>query len=95
LVLATVKFNVEHAAEHIASKLHKVTDQWGITNKVAAIVMDNASNMVAAVRNTGWTHIHCFAHTLNLVVQEAIKIDPTLLLVKKKCKDIVTFFYHS
>ena len=51
--------------------------------------------MVAAVRITGWTHIHCFAHTLNLVVQEAIKNDPTLLLIKKKCKDIVTFFHQS
>ena len=51
--------------------------------------------MVAAVRITGWTHIHCFAHTLNLVLQEAIKNDPTLLLIKKKCKDIVTFFHQS
>ena len=62
---------------------------------MAAIVTDNASNMVAAIRITGWTHIHCFAHTLNLVVQEVIKIDPALLLIKKKCKDIVTFFHRS
>ena len=95
LVLATIKFSVEHNAEHIAAELKKVTNHWGITHKVVAIVTDNASNMVAAVKITGWTHIHCFAHTLNLVVQEAIKNDPTLLLIKKKCKDIVTFFHQS
>jgi len=77
---------MEHTAEHIAGELRRVTDEWGISNKVAAIVTDDASNMVAAVRITGWTHIHCFAHTLNLVVQEAIKIDSALLSIKKKCK---------
>ena len=82
VVLATVKFSVDHTAEHIAGELQRVTDEWGLTNKVAAMVTDNALNMAAATRITGWTHIHCFAHTLNLVVQEAIKIDPALLLIK-------------
>ena len=49
--------------------------------------------MVAAVRITGWTHINCFAQTLNLVVQEAIKNDPMSLLIKKKCKDIHSNIY--
>jgi len=53
LVLATVKFSVEHTTEHIAGELQRVTDEWGITNKVA--VIDNALNMVAAIRITGWT----------------------------------------
>jgi len=65
LILATVKFSMEHTAEHIAGELQRVTDEWGITKRVAAIVTDNASNMVAAIRITGWTHIHCFSHTLN------------------------------
>ena len=92
LVLATIKFSTEHTGEHIADELQRITDHWEITHKVVGVVTDNASNMVAAIRITGWTHIHCFAHTLNLVVQEAIKNDPVLLLIKRKCKDIVTFF---
>ena len=76
-------------AEHIAVELKGVTNHWGITHKVVATVTDNAANMVAAVRITGWTHIHCLAHTLNLVV---LKNDQTVMLIKKKCKDIVTFF---
>ena len=55
LVLATIKFSVEHNAEYIAAELKKVTNHWGITHKVVAIVTDNASNMVAAVKITGWT----------------------------------------
>ena len=50
-----------YTAEHIASELQKITDHWGITRKIAAIVTDNAPNMVAAIRTTGWTYIHCFA----------------------------------
>ena len=68
------------------SKESLITDHWEITQKVVAVVTDNASNIVAAIRIMGWTHIHCFAHTLNLVVQEDIKNDPMLLLIKKKCK---------
>ena len=95
LVLATIKFYTKHTGGHIAGELQRITDHWEITQKVVAVVTDNASNMVAAIRITGWTHIHCFAHTLNLVVQEAIRNDPLLLLIKKKCKDIVTFFHQS
>ena len=51
------------------------------------------SNIVAAVRITGWTLFIFFAHTL--VVQEVIEIDSALLSIKKKCKDIITFFHHS
>ena len=91
MVLATIKFSVQHTAEHIAGKLQKITNHWGILHKVVTIV---ASNMVAAIRITGWTHIHCFAHTLNLVVQEAL-INNSALLIKKNCKDIVTFFHQS
>jgi len=45
LVLATVQFNVEHTAEHIASELQKITDHWGIVRKIAVIVTSNASNI--------------------------------------------------
>ena len=35
-------------------------------------------------------HIPCFAHTLNLVVSEAIKADASVHGLKKNCKQIVT-----
>jgi len=44
---------------------------------VTAIVSDNASYVIAGVRLTGYRHISCFAHSLNLVVQKSLKhIEP-------------------
>ena len=67
----------------------------GLSENVVALVTDNAANAVAAARITGWKHIPCFAHTLNLIVQGALKADPTLTALKKTCRNIVTFFHHS
>ena len=90
--METKKYGSGNSEVQCAVELQKVTEEQGITNKVAALVTANTSNMVAVIRITGWTHIHYFAHTLNLVIQEVIKGDLDLLLMKKKCKDIVTFF---
>ncbi|CAK1547963.1 unnamed protein product [Leptosia nina] len=67
-------------------------EKWKISNKVTAIVSDNANNIVAAVQSGGWRHIGCFAHTLNIVVQVGItKIQTTVT----KVKNIVEFFKRS
>ena len=55
----------------------------------------NAANVVADVRHTGWTHVPCFVHTLNLVVSEAIEADAKIHQLRKSCRDIVSFFHHS
>ncbi|GBP75199.1 Zinc finger BED domain-containing protein 6 [Eumeta japonica] len=63
-------------------------EKWKISNKVTAIVSDNVNNIVAAVQSGGWRHIGCFAHTLNLVVQEMQK-QMNLPVLKLK-QDVVT-----
>jgi len=40
-------------------------------------------------------HIPCFAHTLNLVIQDAIATTPEFQTIVKKIKNIVTYFKHS
>ena len=59
------------------------------------MVTDNANNIVAAVRLNGWKHLPCFAHTLNLVVQDSLKADTELAEIQKKCRDIVSYFHRS
>ena len=94
LVLETFAFKSSHTAENIAASFLRVATSWEISEKVVAMVTDNAANIVAAVRITGWKHVRCFAHTLNLVVSEAIKTD-LIRDIRKRCRQIVTFFHQS
>ena len=94
-LLETFEFDEAHTGVNIRAQLVRVVTVWNIVNKVIGVVTDNASNMVAAVRETSWRHIPCFAHSLNLVVQDSIKADIKLGFVKDKCKDVVSHFHRS
>ena len=95
LVLETFGFKKDHTTENIAASFQKIAQEWGISQKVVVMVADNAANVVANVRHTGWTHVPCFVHTLNLVVSEAIEADTKIHQLRKSCRDIVSFFHHS
>ncbi|KAK3883452.1 hypothetical protein Pcinc_012228 [Petrolisthes cinctipes] len=86
----------EHTAENIANDIRRVCDEWDIFHKVFCIVTDNGANIVAAVTKCLQVkHVPCFAHTLNLVVQSAMKNSEEVRHVREKVKAIVTFFHHS
>ncbi|KAH9645948.1 hypothetical protein HF086_011410 [Spodoptera exigua] len=77
--------------------LTKTCEEWGFnTDKVTAVVTDNAANMVKAVEIAFGKkkHIPCFAHTLNLVAQHILGI-PELQEILTKAKNVVTFFKES
>ena len=94
-VLETFEFNCDHTADNIASKLHTVATSWGIDEKVVCVVTDNASNMVSGISKTGWRHLPCFAHTLNLIVQDSIKKNSELSEIQNKYKEVVSHFHRS
>ena len=71
--------------------LKKVASEWKISNKITAVVSDNAANM----RLTGWKQLPCFAHTLNLVVTDSIRSDIELSRLQSKCCEIVKYFKQS
>lgn len=72
-LLGCISYTERHTAENISNKLKETMDQWGLTNKIAAVVSDNAANMKAAIRIGGWRFWGCFAHLINLVAQSGIK----------------------
>lgn len=84
----------DHTAENLKNELLEVVNKWDIQNKISCVVSDNAANILAAIRNAGWTSLPCFAHTLHLVVIDSLK-DPNVHQIITKCKSIVDHFHRS
>ncbi|XP_068086602.1 zinc finger BED domain-containing protein 4-like [Anabrus simplex] len=82
-----------HTSSNLTTHVRNITDKFNLYEKVQLVVTDNASNIKNAVKNDlGWKHFGCYAHTLNLVVQEALdKVQP----LQEKVKSIVAFFKRS
>lgn len=91
-LLGCVAFDDKHTAINLAALLKDTVQEWGLANKIAAIVSDNAANITSAIRICNWRHIGCFAHTINLVVQAALGEIKTTTL---KVKSIVEYFKRS
>lgn len=73
-VLETARLKNDHTAENIAEELTRICTNWDILDKVSTIVTDNGANIVSAVtKYMKKKHLLCFAHTLNLVVHDAIR----------------------
>ena len=94
-ILNTYQVKMQHTGDNIAAELMKVADNWKISDKITRAVTDSASNMKAAIRTTGWKHLPCIAHTLNLIVQESLEHDSELSTIRQKVRSIVTFFKQS
>lgn len=77
-ILDTKPFPENHTAENISKKVDNCLSEWGLVTekdkwrRVTAIVSDNASNMINAVRDIGVDHMPCPGHTINLAVQAGL-----------------------
>ena len=91
VLLDCFEMSERHTADNLSEQLVRVAREWGIADKVVACVSDNASNVVKAIQNTGWPHLFCFAHTLNLIVHSGINA------IKKvdKVKAILEYLHKS
>ncbi|XP_053966175.1 E3 SUMO-protein ligase ZBED1-like [Anastrepha ludens] len=64
-----------HSAQNIANTLREILNFWNVYEKTICIVTDNASAMLKACELLNIRNLPCFAHTLNLVVQDGLKLD--------------------
>lgn len=99
-LLDCVEYRESHTATNLAQFLTDIFQKWNISHKVSAVVSDNASNILAAVRAGKWRSIGCFAHKINLILQDALGksnviIPNTIGEVINKVKAVVQFFKKS
>ena len=66
-----------HTAENLRDMLEQVLKDWDLTGEMF-ITTDNAANICKAITGEGSNpnlkHIRCFAHTINLAVQNGLKV---------------------
>ncbi|CAI6354104.1 unnamed protein product [Macrosiphum euphorbiae] len=90
--LDCTEFSDRHTADIISEKLKTIVRDWNIAHKVTAIVSDNASNVRNGIEKTNYRQVACFAHTLNLAVQNGLKV---ISPITQKVKSIVEYFKCS
>ncbi|KAJ4935081.1 hypothetical protein JOQ06_016617 [Pogonophryne albipinna] len=84
-----------HTSQNLAQELSRVAKEWGIQDKIAACVTDNASNIVKAVNDIlKWNHVRCFAHLLNLTVRSSVHQTEIQALIPK-VKSIAEYVRRS
>lgn len=53
----------------VAEEISDVLSEFGISDKIVAVTVDNAANMDVAIKHLRFVKLCCFAHTLNLAAQ--------------------------
>ncbi|CAG4995315.1 unnamed protein product [Parnassius apollo] len=93
-VLTTCDVPTSHTGENFAEIMTDLLTEWKILRKISAIVTDNGINMVKMCNLLGIRHMPCFAHTLNLTLDDSMKLSQ-VEDITNKCKAVVNFFKKS
>ena len=101
-VLATRVMLARHTGVDIANEIRSVMAEFGIMN-VMAICTDNASNMKVACQEADFQRIPCFAHTLQLAINDGLRLgkpateaqNGTIMKALARARKLVGFFNRS
>lgn len=94
VLLECVPFEETHTSINLGNKIKSVITEWELEDKFVLVVSDNAYNIKGAITILGLKHFVCYAHSLNLIVQDALKITSISNLIDK-IKSIVGHFKRS
>lgn len=95
VLLEIQPFPASHTAENQADYLKKVMETWGIKGKIIFAVSDNASNISKALNILNLRSMGCFAHTINLVVKDGLKVNESVVILLDKIRSVITHFKRS
>ncbi|XP_069107328.1 E3 SUMO-protein ligase ZBED1-like [Argopecten irradians] len=95
-VLQTRTMPENPTAENIADVIKDALKEWKLPTVLGTppLVSDNASNMVKAGKILECIHIGCFAHTLNLAAQKALKLK-SVSNALARIRAVVAHFHRS
>uniref|UniRef100_H3B362 HAT C-terminal dimerisation domain-containing protein n=1 Tax=Latimeria chalumnae TaxID=7897 RepID=H3B362_LATCH len=95
VILQTRAMPERHTAENLADMLNTAAKTWNLKGEITTCVHDNASNIVLA--NTAlleWELNPCFAHTLQLAINDGFKVSSINCVVGAASR-LVSHFHHS
>lgn len=95
VILSAMALDEDHTGEYLAGKLNESITKWNLVGKIHLGVRDNAANMIATMRIAAIADMGCMAHTLQLVIHDALFTQTSVESVVKKARRIVTHFKHS
>uniref|UniRef100_A0A8D8YQC9 Zinc finger BED domain-containing protein 1 n=1 Tax=Cacopsylla melanoneura TaxID=428564 RepID=A0A8D8YQC9_9HEMI len=90
-LIGCIQYTNQHTSVDLHQLLCSLIREWGLEGKVVAATTDNAPKLVAAVQHS-WSHVGCFAHTLNIIVQRSLVAVST---TRNKVNRIVEHFKRS
>lgn len=92
-LLDCVCISGSHTRSNLAEEIKIILHKFNLMEKVFIAVTDNASNMKGAITEfLNLDQFSCYAHTLNLIVQDSLK---QIKDIHEKVKKIVTHFKRS
>ena len=77
-----------HTGEKVCESIESMIDYWKISKEqIHLILTDNISNMKKALRDANLSGFGCFAHSLQLVINDGV----SSCCSKKYCKSLQAF----
>ena len=96
ITLNASRITGSYTRAYITQKIKEILESWFIsTDQVHVIMRDNGSNMVRAMKDASLPDFGYFAHTLQLIVHEAILSQRAVIDILAICRKIVGQLKHS
>ena len=96
VVLSAQCLTKAHTGQYIAAQFLTMLEKWDISlERVHLVITDNASNMKKPMNDVSLQHFGCFAHSLQLVIQDGLLSQRAVIDIIAICKSIVGHFHSS
>ncbi|GFO45855.1 Zinc finger bed domain-containing protein 1 [Plakobranchus ocellatus] len=93
IVLETFDCSEDRTETNTATNFKRITDEWGITDRVVALLSDSTDEVVSSASLVnGWEELTCFGHILNEVMIGALSFVAELVRIQKKTSEAVSYF---